>query len=100
MSVSVYEKIYHIVRQIPIGKVASYGQVARYVEACTPRMVGYALAALSSNSDVPWHRVVNRQGKISLRSDGREDVAQRALLETEGIQFDRQGRINFEKFGW
>lgn len=100
MKESVYEKIYDVVRQIPFGRVASYGQVARHVESCTARMVGYAMAALSFNSDVPWHRVINSQGKISLRADGREDAAQRALLETEGIDFDHRGRINFEKFGW
>jgi methylated-DNA-protein-cysteine methyltransferase-like protein len=63
-------------------------------------MVGYALAALKSDSDVPWQRVLNSQGKISLRSDGIEDEFQRHLLETEGVVFDQNGRIDLGKFQW
>jgi len=80
--------------------VASYGRIAAIVGKCTPRMVGYALAALKPGSDVPWQRVVNSQGKISLRSDGIEDELQRHLLEAEDVFFDQNGRIDLEKFGW
>lgn len=63
-------------------------------------MVGYALAVLKPDSDVPWQRVVNSQGKISLRSDGIEDEFQRHLLEAEGVFFDQNGRIDLEEFRW
>ena len=63
-------------------------------------MVGYALASLKPGTDVPWQRVVNSQGKISLRSDGIEDELQRHLLESEGVTFDQNGRIDLSKFGW
>ncbi|MFZ5518885.1 MAG: MGMT family protein [Candidatus Zhuqueibacterota bacterium] len=95
-----YDSINHVIRQIPYGKVATYGQIAGLVPGCTPRMVGYALASLKPGTDVPWFRVINRHGKISLRSDGGEDALQRHLLEAEGIQFDRTGRIDLEKIGW
>ncbi len=66
----VYSRIYAMVHQIPAGKVATYGQIAAMVGRCTARMVGYAMAALTFDTDVPWQRVINRQGKVSLRSNG------------------------------
>ena len=95
-----YEKIYHVVRQIPVGKVATYGQIAKIVDRCTARMVGYAMAALPSNVDVPWQRVINQRGEISRRSHGDGSLRQRKLLEAEGIQFDRRGRIDLQKGRW
>jgi methylated-DNA-protein-cysteine methyltransferase-like protein len=95
-----YERIYEVIRQVPAGKVATYGQIADIVGKCTPRMVGYALAALKPGLDVPWQRIINSQGKISLRADGAESIEQRYLLELEGIRFDFNGRIDMEKFGW
>jgi len=95
-----YNQIYNMVRLIPKGRVASYGQIATLVDRCTARMVGYAMAGLKYGSDVPWHRVINSQGKISPRSTGDGDLIQRALLEDEGIGFDDQGRINFSTFRW
>ena len=95
-----YERIYEVIRQVPTGKVATYGQIADFVGKCTPRMVGYALAALKPGLDVPWQRIINSQGKISLRADGAESIEQRYLLELEGIRFDFNGRIDMEKFGW
>ena len=97
---SVYRQIYEIVRMIPVGKVASYGQIASILDRCTPRMVGYAMAALPSGSDVPWHRVINSQGKISQRAGGEGENIQRLLLETEGVAFNANGKLSFEKFGW
>jgi methylated-DNA-protein-cysteine methyltransferase related protein len=94
-----YERIYTVVRQIPRGQVATYGQIAAITGNCTPRMVGYALAALAAGSDVPWQRVINAQGKISLRAEG-ESVLQRQLLEEEGVCFDRQARVNFRQYRW
>ncbi len=95
-----YERIYAIVRQIPPGKVATYGQIAALVGGCTARMVGYALAALPFDSDVPWQRVINRHGKVSPRSGGAGSALQRQLLQEEGIQFDHEGRVDFAAVGW
>lgn len=95
-----YERIYAVVRQIPPGKVATYGQIAAIVGGCTARMVGYAMAAVPVGSDVPWQRVINRQGKISLRSSGHGSARQRQLLEAEGIRFNEKGQVNFEEAGW
>ena len=96
----VYQRVYQVVRQIPPGKVTSYGRVAQMVEGCTARMVGYALAALRPDTDVPWHRVINAQGKISPRANGPGSLIQRQLLEEEGVVFDAQNRVDFEIFGW
>jgi len=95
-----YELIYAVIRQIPTGKVATYGQIANIVGDCSARMVGYALAILKTGSDVPWQRVINREGKISLRSNGTESILQRQLLEDEGILFDGKGQVDLNKFGW
>jgi methylated-DNA-protein-cysteine methyltransferase related protein len=99
----IYQRIYAMVRQIPSGSVASYGQIARVVGGCTPRMVGYALAALRSSKDspeVPWQRVINSQGRISPHGDGLGSAIQHQLLEEEGIQFSPDGVIDFDQYGW
>ena len=98
--IPVYEKVYIIVRQIPAGKVTTYGQIAGMVDGCTARMVGYALAALGPNSNVPWQRVINSQGKISPRSGGIGSALQHQFLEAEGIIFDHKNRVDLDKFGW
>jgi methylated-DNA-protein-cysteine methyltransferase related protein len=98
-----YSQIYQLIRQIPPGKVATYGQIADLVSSCTARMIGYALAALSDQPeelDVPWQRVINRQGKISLHGFGLGSATQRQLLEDEGVEFDGNERVDFVKFGW
>jgi len=92
--------IYNVVRMIPEGRVASYGQVAYCVERCTPRMVGFAMAAVPHDSDVPWHRVINSQGMISVRSGGDGARIQRILLEAEEVRFDEKGRVDLAKVGW
>ena len=96
----VYDRIYRVVRQIPRGKVATYGQIARIVDRCTARMVGYAMAALRGRTDVPWQRVINSKGEISTRSRGEGAHRQRKLLEKEGIRFDQRGRVNLRKVQW
>ncbi|MCB0210122.1 MAG: MGMT family protein [Anaerolineae bacterium] len=98
--IPVYERVYIVVRHIPAGKVATYGQVAQLVDGCTARMVGYALAALGPNRNVPWQRVINSQGKISPRSGGIGSALQRQILEAEGVVFDAKGRVDLKKFGW
>ena len=95
-----YEQIYNVVRQIPPGKVATYGQIAKIVDRCTARMVGYAMSALPSNTDVPWQRVINSKGEISRRSRGDGSLRQRRLLQAEGVKFDKRGRVNLGKFRW
>ena len=100
MTTGKYDRIYEVIRQIPPGKVATYGQIAKIVGECTPRMVGYALAALKPGSDIPWQRVINSQGKISLRNDGSESIEQRLLLVSEGVYFNDKGIVDLEKFGW
>lgn len=95
-----YEEIYAMVRQIPSGKVATYGQIAALVGGCTARMVGYAMAATPEGSDVPWQRVINYKGKISPHGFGYGSALQRVLLEEEGVIFDEQGRIDLGRFGW
>ena len=96
----VYERIYRVVRQIPRGKVATYGQIARIVDRCTARMVGYAMAALRGRTDMPWQRVINSKGEISTRSRGDGALRQRKSLEKEGIRFDSRGRVNLRKVRW
>lgn len=100
------EQVWSIVRQIPAGKVAAYGQIAKMIPppngveletyaAFAPRWVGGAMAACPD--DVPWQRVINSQGKISERAGAEK---QRQLLEEEGIVFDAKDRIDLKKYGW
>ncbi len=90
---SVYRRIYAEVCRIPYGSVASYGQIAAQLDRCTPRMVGYAMARVPFGQDIPWHRVINSKGMISLRVDGKPCEEQRYLLEAEGIQFNKKGIV-------
>jgi len=101
-----YEQVWNLVRQIPKGKVASYGQISLRLpppngvefeayKAFGPRWVGGAMAACPD--DVPWQRVINSQGKISPRPGGAE--RQRQLLEEEGIIFVKD-KVDLKKFGW
>lgn len=95
-----WQWFYEIVRKIPAGKVATYGQVAeRAGLGGHARQVGYALHALSGSNDVPWHRVVNARGEVSARSGGDSHELQRLLLEGEGVEFDGRGRIDRKRFG-
>lgn len=96
-----YERIYAIVRKIPAGRVATYGQVATLAGIDGhARQVGYALHHLPERSNVPWHRVVNARGEISPRSAGDSHELQRMLLEGEGVEFSRDGRIALRTFQW
>ena len=100
MSSNAFERLREAVRTIPAGRVASYGQVSRQVLGTTPRMVGFALAGLGEDSDVPWHRVVNAAGHISLPADGEAHAEQRRRLEAEGVEFSAGGAIDLDAFGW
>jgi methylated-DNA-protein-cysteine methyltransferase-like protein len=95
-----HARICAAVRRIPKGRVATYGQVAELAGLPRqPRLVGYALAALSDDR-IPWQRVINARGEVSPRSQPGADRLQRRLLEREGVRFDARGRISFEDFGW
>lgn len=100
-----FEEVWCFVRQIPSGKVVTYGQIAKALpepqdidfkeQATSPaRLVGSAMSA--SPADVPWHRVINAQGGVSSRSDAKKQVH---LLEAEGLQFIG-GRIDLNKHQW
>jgi methylated-DNA-protein-cysteine methyltransferase-like protein len=96
-----YARIYAVVRRIPRGRVATYGQIAEL--AGLPghaRQVGYALAALPEGSVVPWHRVLNAGGALSLRRDSGGEISQRLRLEQEGVRFDAGGRVALERVRW
>lgn len=97
-----YTRIYDMVCRIPPGKVTTYGRIAQLVGGCTARMVGYAMAALKRGTapDVPWQRVINAKGKISVHGDGFGNAMQRTLLEDEGVIFDADDRVDFARFGW
>lgn len=99
---SQYDRIYNVVKQIPPGKVATYGQIADlaglYGKA---RLVGYALFRVKIDDDIPWHRVVNAKGEISYSFQRRGgDYLQKVLLEEEGIEFKSNGKINLSRDRW
>ena len=97
-----FERVYAVVRRIPRGRVATYGQVAAL--AGLPghaRFVGYALAALPAGSRVAWQRVVNAQGRVSARRDGAGvEALQAAMLRGEGVRFGPDGAIALAAFRW
>jgi methylated-DNA-protein-cysteine methyltransferase related protein len=97
-----YERIYAVIRRIPRGRVATYGQIAELAGiAGHARQVGYALYALREGTTVPWHRVVNARGRLSLGVVIPEgDVEQRIRLEIEGVEFDADGKIDLRRFRW
>lgn len=99
-STELFERIYRVVRQVPRGQVATYGQIALIIGAPTPRIVGFAMSALSDGSKVPWQRVINSQGQVSARKDGGADWQQRRRLEAEGVRFDAKGRVDFASVAW
>ncbi|PSN18408.1 methyltransferase [filamentous cyanobacterium CCP5] len=97
-----YDYIYAVVRQIPAGKVATYGQVAELAGLIgKPRVVGYALYRVTEDMEIPWQRVINVKGEVShsaLRHG--TDYLQRSLLEAEGIEFDANGKIDLATYRW
>lgn len=97
---SSYPLIWAAVMKIPKGKVAAYGQIA-YIAGLgrQPRLVGYALHNIPDGMDIPWHRVINAQGKISFPKGSRHYERQKKMLKAEGIEFNGE-KINLERFGW
>jgi methylated-DNA-protein-cysteine methyltransferase-like protein len=97
---SFFERVYEVVCMIPPGQVATYGQIAAIVShRGAARTVGWALHGLPEGSDVPWQRVINAQGRISLGGRGNAASAQRTLLEQEGVVFDRD-KVDLEWYQW
>lgn len=97
------EEVYRLTKSIPRGRVATYGQIATYIHSPRwARAVGTALRNLprSRSKDVPWHRVINAQGRISARGDAERPTVQERLLKKEGVVFDKSGRTNMVIFGW
>lgn len=89
-----------IIRRIPRGKVATYGSVAAMAgNKRAARQVVRVLHIYSKKEGLPWHRVINREGKISLKK-GEGYERQKSLLEKEGIQFDRLGSVDLERYLW
>ena len=96
-----WERFYAVVRRIPRGRVATYGQIARLAgQLRHARQVGYALNALKDGTTVPWHRVINSAGKISGRADPGWGTLQLRMLENEGIEFGAGDRVSLQRYGW
>lgn len=96
---SAYARVYAAVSRIPAGQVATYGQIAALVRLPRgARQVGYALAALPVGTLVPWHRVVNARGALSLRGHG--GVTQEIRLAREGVRLDSRGRVDLSLHRW
>jgi len=95
-----HARIYAVVKRIPRGRVATYGQIAEIAGfPRQPRLVGYALSALTDDR-VPWHRVVNARGRVSTRTERDWETIQRTLLEDENVTFDASGRVVLDRFRW
>jgi len=101
LSAAGYARIYSVVRRIPKGRVATYGQIAALAGIPrNARQVGYALANTPDDLVLPWHRVVNVQGRVSLRSRPGSDDFQQVLLEAEGVEFGLAGKISLKRYQW
>jgi methylated-DNA-protein-cysteine methyltransferase-like protein len=108
-----YQIVWEIVRQVPPGQVVTFGQIAAMIPCpddvepevyrrIAPRWVGYAMNAVSfsDNPTVPWHRVINSKGGISLAEGSRPAMLQRQRLEAEAVQFDDKHLVDFDAVGW
>lgn len=100
MVTSFQQQVVEIIKNIPKGKVATYGQIATF--AGSPRAARQVVRILHSCSDrdnLPWHRVINRHGQISLKPDFGYEI-QKGLLEGEGIEFDENDTVDLDRFLW
>jgi methylated-DNA-protein-cysteine methyltransferase-like protein len=102
-----YEQVYAVVRLIPIGQITSYGRIAAMLGSPNAaRAVGYALRALKDTgdepeyADIPWQRVVNSQGRISIQNREFDAQLQAQLLRSEGVEVSEDLRINLDRFLW
>ncbi len=92
------DRVKDIIKKIPRGRVATYGQIAAY--AGNPRGARQVVRILHSSTGkdkLPWHRVVNREGRIALKPGSGYEI-QRGLLRNEGVKFDKNDRIDFERY--
>jgi len=96
-ALSFFERVYQVVRMIPRGQVATYGQIAAIIShRGAARTVGWALHGLTEESGVPWHRVINARGQISLHPGTQQIV----LLQEEGVRVDDQNRVELKRYQW
>lgn len=94
-------RVYRVVERCPRGKIVSYGGVAAMLgQPRAARAVGKALNGLPEDTHVPWWRVVNSRGEVSIRGVEHGRILQRTLLEREGVKFERNGRISWKLYGW
>lgn len=94
------QRFYTVLAAIPVGSVITYGQLAAQAGMSgRARWAGYLLRNLPANSNLPWHRVVNAQGRISFPQESEKALEQRSLLEEEGIEFKLNGSIDLKRFG-
>ena len=94
------DAIYEHVRQVPKGKVATYGRIAELVgTGCSSQQVGAAMRRLPDDSDVPWQRIIGSRGEIKPRSGQKGDTEQRRLLEQEGVAFSDSDKVDLEQYG-
>ena len=102
-----FEMVWDITRQIPPGMVSSYGQIASIIppvaenhRRLAPRWVGTAMRKTPSGLGIPWQRVINSAGRISFPAGSAKAKQQQRLLEAEGIEFDKSGKVDLGRFGW
>lgn len=100
MRKSFYQRVVDIIKKVPYGKVATYGQIAAYAgNPRAARQVSYILHSSSGKKNLPWHRVINSKGGISLRPRHGYEL-QKQLLKKEGIKFTKNDTIDLKKFLW
>ena len=97
-----YEACWQLVKKVPRGKVVTYGQVATWLDSPrSARAVGYAMFNVGpAHPDVPWHRVINAKGEISIGGHLHRPDLQRRLLEKEGVKFDANDRVDLKTYRW
>jgi len=101
MAQSWNRSVWKLVREIPRGRVASYGQLAAMLgKPRRARQVGFALHRTPDEMVLPWHRVINARGKISFSEHSQEYLLQKAMLEAEEIRFEDGDRIDLDRYGW
>lgn len=97
---SFYIRAIEIIKKIPEGKVATYGQIAKYAgDPRGSRQIARILHSSSEKHELPWHRVVNSNGKISFKPGCGLEL-QKSLLESEGVIFDKDNKVDFKKYLW
>jgi methylated-DNA-protein-cysteine methyltransferase-like protein len=100
MNTLFYQRVVKIIKQIPPGRIATYGQIALYAgNPRAARQVAWILHSSSDKEKLPWQRVINREGFISLKA-GAGFEQQKAMLLAEGVRIDHEGRVNLHRYLW